>query len=482
MKVCRALLICFFQLFLSTGLFAQNLFTEKIEICGDAQYCMDCGSPKANCDPFALYYIADKINRKYIFKDGAGTINFQVLVDSVGFSCVLSHSDVTHSPLTDDLIRYLNGVIWNPARKSGRKVNASVNVSFTIANGRITGQMERMDLAELGPPGNPTVYNTTYKYSNPSLKEYDVKAFTKYNSPMPDNLGLACVVDKTDILWYATAHGLTRFDGKTFANVNESNSPFTANTAVNTIAVDKDNNKWMYANRSVYMNNDKGWQIFDSTHMAISRPYHIVTNPSGEIFFPNAKGLLIFRGDKMRLIDKNTIFDMPSNNVYYAYFDSHERLWVGTMGGSIMIDKKQKVTVYNNTNTPLKDVCISGVTEDEQGNVYFALQSYKNLGGDNDEEGIAIMNADGTWKHFNDKNSGMPVNHVSSVFYDKFAHALWIGTHQAGLVRYDLKDGWEDYNNNNSNMPGFDVNQLTQDSKGNIYAATMNGLVRISKK
>jgi len=93
-----------------------------------------------------------------------------------------------------------------------------------------------------------------------------------------------------------------------------------------------------------------------------------------------------------------------------------------------------------------------------------------------------VLTKDGKWFHYNDKNSGMPSNHVNSLLYDKLEHVLWISTHESGLVRFDLKDGWENYNNINSAVPGFDIYQMAQDSKGNIYAATVNGLLRIRKK
>jgi hypothetical protein len=482
MKVCCLLLICFFCPFLAAETFAQNLFTEKVDIEHTSDYCMDCGSPKATCDEYTLDQISDKINRKYNFKNGFGSLSFQVLIDPTGFSCVLSHSDITHSALSSDLIICLNTCFWSPAMVNGQAVNSSVNVVFTIAYGKISGAMQRLDLAELAAPGSPTIYNQQYQYANPSIKNYDFTSWSKYNSPLPDNIGQACMVDKSDVCWYASAKGLTRFDGTTFSAVNETNSPLNATTSVQSLAVDIYNNKWMIANRNIYMNDDKGWQIFDSTHVAIAGGYHVIVNPGGELFFANKKGLMIFKNSKARLVDNKTIWQMPSNDVYYGYFDKHERFWIGTARGTIMVDKNQKVTEFNLTNTPLKNTCITDVAEDENGNLYFSSKAFKSTDGDPDEEGLTVFSADGKWSHYNDKNSGMPVNRISTVHYDKVAHVLWIGTHKAGLVRFDLKDGWENYNNNNSAMPGFDIAEIAEDSKGIIYAATANGLLRVMKK
>jgi ligand-binding sensor domain-containing protein len=483
MKIRSLLLTCLFNLFISAGVYAQNLFNEKIEnVCNITNYCMDCGTPKATCDAYTLNYISELINHRYNFNGGAGTITFQILVDSTGFSCVLSHTDVTHSALTYDLIRFLNGCLWHPAIVNGKPVAASVIVVFTIANSRIAGQMKRMDLTELEPPGAPVIYNQQYTYSNPLLNTYNFKVWTKYNSPLPDNISQTCVIDKSDTLWYATEHGLVRFDGNKFYAVNEYNSPLNSTTTVHAMAVDKDNNKWMNANKAMYMYNYSGWRLFDSTHFVVSSAYRIVTNPSGEIFFTSNKGLLIVRNEKVRLITKDLILQLPSNNVYFAYYDSRQCLWIGTDKGSIMIDKKKKATVFNRTNSPLKNVCITNITEDENGNLYFSVRACNKPAGDNDEEGIIVKKADGTWLHYNDKNSGMPSNQVNSILYDRFEHVLWVGTHQSGLVRFDLKNGWENYNNTNTTIPGFDIYQMAQDSRGNIYASTANGMLRINKK
>jgi len=172
---------------------------------------------------------------------------------------------------------------------------------------------------------------------------------------------------------------------------------------------------------------------------------------------------------------------LPSDNVSYAYFDSHERLWIGTAKGSIMIDKKRKPTIFNNTNTPLKNTTITGITEDDKGNLYFSLQAIDKPGDETDDEGLAVFSNSGTWAHYNDKNSGMPSNRINSMLFDKFEHVLWLGTPESGLVRFDLKNGWENYNNHNCAMPSYNIGDLSQDSKGNIYAATSNGLLRVKR-
>lgn len=207
----------------------------------------------------------------------------------------------------------------------------------------------------------------------------------------------------------------------------------------------------------------------------------ILNNRHGDLLFATKAGLVVLRKDKVVVLNKKTIPLLPSNDVIYVYEDSRKRLWIGTSKGCIMVDHNVPTT-FNTSNTPLKDTYISNTVEDEAGNLYFSLTACTAIPGDNDKEGIAVLKTNGSWLHYTDKNSGMPSNHVNDMLYDKYEHVLWIGTEQSGLVRFNLKDGWENYHNNNSPMPGYTINKLAQDSKGVIYAATVNGLLRIKKK
>ena len=481
-QVCRPWLIILFIFFLPAGLSAQNLFLEKVEACNTSNYCMDCGDPKATCDQVILDNICGQIVHKYILGDFKGSITFQVLVDPTGFGCVLSHNDIIPLPLTADLIRYLNGFLWKPAKVNGKRVTSSVNVIFRIANGRISSQIQRMDLTELKPPGDPVIYNKKTIYSNPSLKSYEFTVWTKYNSPLPDNISRSCTMDKSDILWYATASGLTRFDGEYFNPVNEYNSPFTADKAIGSITADKDNNKWLYADNSIYKFTNGRFRLYDFNKFFTSGVTRILNSSNGKLLFTTKEGLVAVRDDKVVLLNKKSIPQLPSNDVLYAYVDSRKRLWIGTAKGSIMIDKDFFVTAFNRSNTPLKNMSISDAVEDEKGNLYFSLVDYNKVADDDDKEGLAVLKAGGSWLHYNDKNSGMPSNRVNDILYDKFEHVLWLGTDQSGIVRFDLKDGWENYHNVNSAAPGHTIYQLVQDSKGAIYATTANGLLRLRKK
>jgi len=246
--------------------------------------------------------------------------------------------------------------------------------------------------------------------------------------------------------------------------------------------MDSDNTMWFYTKGAIYKYSNKIWEKIDTS--IISGAYHINTDALGEVLFASDKGLTIFKDGKWETLNTNKIKELPSNRVYFAHRDKAGRLWIGTFSGSIMIDKNKSVTAYNNSSTPLKNVCITGAAEDENGNLYLSLFAYDNKSGqrDIDDEGMAVLAKDGKWLHYNDKNSGLPANSINSLFYDKSEKVLWIGSHYAGLVRFDLKDSWENYNNENSRVPSGDIYQITQDAVGSLYISTYNGLLKMSKK
>ncbi len=149
-----------------------------------------------------------------------------------------------------------------------------------------------------------------------------------------------------------------------------------------------------------------------------------------------------------------------------------------------MIDENGKATNFNETNTVLNGKCITSMDEDENGNIFFTLFEYnrKIPGKVNNDEGIAIIYANGTFKQFTTSNSGMPFNHTTKVLYDKIEKVLWISTDRAGLVRYNLKDSWENYHSENSDLPTSYISSMTFDNSGNLYLATRQGLVKVERK
>jgi ligand-binding sensor domain-containing protein len=248
--------------------------------------------------------------------------------------------------------------------------------------------------------------------------------------------------------------------------------------------VDQDNNKWIGTVDGLYKYDNKQWTKFTPEQTRTDGGIiHITCTPFGEVLVCTSNGLSILKNGQWELLSDQTIKQLPSNQIFYAYRDRRQRLWIGTTGGTIMIDTNKQVVEFNQSETPLKSTFITGAVEDDAGNLYFSLADYEtSRERHRPKEGLAILSGDGNWQHLNDENSGLPSDHVNSLLFDPFEHVLWIGTNESGLVRWDLKNGWEVYHDQNSKVPNSHVFDLSQDSKGNVFASTYNGMIRISRK
>jgi len=467
---------------------AQNLYPVKLDNCKTDNFCLDCGDIKAGYEAAAFAKLQSTLNEKLNLNGINGGVKFQVLIDSNGTGCVLSHTDQSNHPITQQIIKALNDFNkWTPAvTKNKKEGRASVNLIFMIKANKISGQIERVDInafkKSFDRPNSPEIYNKNYVYKNDNLKKYKITVWKSDNSNLPDNINDGIAIDKKGTIWLTAGDALVTFDGKEFHNAGpNSQQP----TRVSAIETDNSNVKWVYTANNIYSFDDKTWTKQDPKIIGIDGAYEIINNPeSGEVFFCSDEGLTIFKNGKWSNLNKTKIKEFPSDRVTFAKRDSKNRIWIGTFSGSVLIDENGKATNFNDTETVLKDKCITSMDEDEKGNLYFSLYEFnrKVPGQVNANEGIAIRYTDGTIRQFTTANSGMPFNHTNKVLYDKKEKVLWISTDRAGLVRYDLKDGWENYHNENSAIPTSYISTMTFDNAGTLYLATRQGLVKIERK
>jgi len=470
---------------------AQNLFPVKLETCPADRFCLDCGDTKAGYDEKEFLKLQDKLNTELNLRGIKGVVKFQVLVDSKGRACVLSHTDQTNNPISLKIVEELNKFKnWSPAMTEGKKEEkSSINLIFTINENKIVGKVERVDMTafkkSFNKPQSPEIYNKTYVYNNENLKNYKITVWNTSNSNLPNNTNDQISIDQNGLIWLTIEDGLVTFDGKEFKNAEQNITEKEEFNSYYAIESDNDNVKWVYGIDNIYSFNNVKWTKYDPKEIGINGVYEMVNNPkTNEVFFCSDEGLTILKDGKWSNINKTEVKEFPSNRVTFAKRDSENRIWIGTFSGTVMIDQNGKATNFENTETVLKGKCITSMDEDESGNLYFSLYQFEdNEGGKvNRNEGIAIRYADGTIKQFTTENSGLPFNHTNCVVYDKNEKVLWISTDRAGLVRFDLKNNWENYHSENSDIPTSSISTMEMDKNGNLYLATRQGLVKMERK
>lgn len=475
----------------SVKIYSQNIFPVKLDNCKTEKFCLDCGDIKAGYNEEEFQKINDKLNKTLNLKGLSGVIKFQVLVDSKGKACVLSHTDQSNNLITQKIIEELNKFKnWTPAITENKKEEkSSINIMFIVKDNAIKGNIERVDMnafkKSFDNPTKPEIFNKNYNYKNEHLNDYKITVWNSKNSNLPNNMTDNIAIDNDGVIWLTVDEGLVKFNGLKFINAEQNITDKGKFFGYYAIASDNNNNKWVYGGENIYSYNGQNWTKYDKQTIGIDGAYEIINNKkTDEVYFCSDEGLTIFKNGKWTNINKDKIKELPTNRVAFAAKDSKNRLWIGTFQGTIMIDENGKATSFENSDTLLNGKCITSMDEDENGNLYFTLYEFNRADKEkvNNNEGIAIRSNDGTFKQFTTDNSGMPFNHANCVVYDKKDKVIWISTDRAGLVRYDLKGNWENYHNENSEIPTSYISTMKMDNDGNLYLATRQGLVKIEKK
>ena len=216
-------------LYITTQLNAQNLYPKKIDNCITSVFCLDCGDIKSNVDKEKFDKLLTDLNSTNNLKGINGKVMFQVLVDSTGKGCVLSHTDVSDNIISRNIVTALNifdGFI--PAKTKGKnEARTSFNMFFEIKDGAIAAKVERVDMnafkKSFDKPNSPEIYNKDYVYKNENLSNYKIIVWNSKNLNLPNNMNDHISIDKKGIIWLTADDMLVKFDGNSFTKVEPKN-------------------------------------------------------------------------------------------------------------------------------------------------------------------------------------------------------------------------------------------------------------------
>ena len=134
---------------------------------------------------------------------------------------------------------------------------------------------------------------------------------------------------------------------------------------------------------------------------------------------------------------------IESTSVWSIVDDGQNNLWIGTyFEGIYCLDPEhnsyRKYKVSDDGRSGLSSPIVSGITEDEHGNLYIATEA----GG--------FCHYDRTTGRYRQvrtlsnpviEGGGNSYNNIKTFYYDRSRRALWLGTHMGGLFRYDTRSG-----------------------------------------
>ncbi len=258
---------------------------------------------------------------------------------------------------------------------------------------------------------------------------------------LSSNIISSIVEDRNKNLWIGTeAGGLNYFNRNTNQftiyknNINDKNS--LSSNLVKAIAIDKNQNIW------------------------------IGTGLGGlNLFNPKTASFTIF---KQNPNDKNSLV---SDNVNCLIANRQNKLFIGTdIGLNIYDIAQQKFSFLATNGKTFLNKSINALYEDKKGNIW--------IGG---PTGIHIyQNTHLQYKHFKN-NLGKEFQHDINCFFEDSHGQMWVGTYHHGLALLNLKNNTFKTFDVNNGLSSDNVLAITEDNDTNLWISTDNGLIKYNR-
>ncbi len=154
----------------------------------------------------------------------------------------------------------------------------------------------------------------------------------------------------------------------------------------------------------------------------------------------------------------NTTTGLPSNQVRGTFCDSKDNMWFAVTGNGVAKYADSEWTYYNTSNSGILSNNATCIGEDSAGNILIGTTN-----------GVSILTSSGTWSYFRDSNTAL---YITCFKTDKDDN-IWTGTYGQGILIFDGNDIGQIYYDAYK-----DVNDIETDSKGNVWVATENGILK----
>jgi ligand-binding sensor domain-containing protein len=347
--------------------------------------------------------------------------------------------------------------------------------------------------------------------------------------------------DQDGNLWFACSQNkaknplLLKYDGTNWTIID--NVPLNQ---LFVIKADQQNNIWvapglsLKATKILARYDGKKWSAWDiEKEFAITRIYSIDEDKNGNLCFGGDKGFVVMDGNRLKLIstigNRNQIPLIPhmlqdeegntwfsgtrlekSNGQSKEFFklqritslvsDKNGKIYVSRLGGKVGFYNGSTFTFTRVTGVNfnastfalafyigiLPAFAAGWLHNPEHDYTTLFIDSRNNLWlGARGSAGGLNKNEGGKWKRLN-KQIKNPKN-ISGIFEDKQAN-IWVVTKKKSISCFDGSK-WANYTDLNgmkkSKLDKFGVNPISSffvDSSGNVWFATMNGIIRFTPK
>jgi len=278
-------------------------------------------------------------------------------------------------------------------------------------------------------------------------------------------------------LWVGTYGGLARLDLRTERFVSYRNDPLKSDSlscdVVTSISRDKNGSLWVGTISGLNLLDEKTGamrRFMPSTVVRAIRPDRngrlwIGTAGSGLARYDYGTGLFAW----YRKGDKGTDGALPSDHVMAIDQDSSGRLWIGSWDGGLSLFDPDTGKFENH---PTSDGRVCALCAAEEGVVYVGTWGGGLLEYDIASHSFSSYRATG--------ESGSLASDIVYALYRDIAGELWIGTNGGGLSKLDhSRRGYAAISSKEGELPAGKVYAILVDRKGSLWASVYNkGIVR----
>ncbi|MGE5411982.1 MAG: T9SS type A sorting domain-containing protein, partial [Clostridiales bacterium] len=356
---------------------------------------------------------------------------------------------------------------------------------------KLTGQKEFIRKYFSGLPSNNvgpiSIDSQGNKWigTDSGLVKYDNKNWIIYNS---NNSILethrfnffisAIAIDLQGNKWIGTKDGeIIKYDGVNWTLVKQLNKDNIPDTVLTRISIDYNGNIWIGTDSDELIKYDgNNWVTYNSKNLGFPfwGIWAITPDLQGRVWFGTSNGIAVYDGQIWTTYPQ--IANMSYCVVQSLAIDSQGNKWMGVERKGLIKFDGQTWTVYNKSNSGFRENSAQCITIDEQGNKW--MGTYQDSTNDVSYtiiSGSIVKYDDKDWTIYNDSNSGLTTDDISSVAVDSLGNK-WFVT-PSGLVKYD-GNSWTTYTS--SNIPVLDNNILfvTIDPQGNKWVKTQNHLLK----
>jgi PAS domain S-box-containing protein len=309
-------------------------------------------------------------------------------------------------------------------------------------------------------------WNGIYKYNGDRFISYTLE------DGLSNNNILSVYADASNRIWFGTlAGGVNIYDGATFSNLNAENG-LKSNT-IWSIYQDKEGYFWFGTTNGPSRYNPSSHRL-ESLFPELENQiiYTILQDHKKNLYFGTDKGIYKFDGASFTRIGAGE--GLVNDKVRVLFEDQQGKIWIGTQKGIYFMEGNRAYSFDEAYKLPKAP--ITSIIKDNFGNILISTYDYGVIRYNPRLQAnpVTLIN----------KKSGLSNERLLFNYLDKHNN-LWLGTSEGvDCINWEkyLESGkiiTVHYDKSNGYL-GVESNAAAEDTAGNIWFATVNGVIRFN--